>query len=112
MLKRLLGLLVFVCAVLLFMSLMTVSAETEVVCIPPPAQVQWLTALPPGESQDTYITAINVTVKLFTLESFAQYSTDCDSAVSPATDANGVTLGDSSYFRAAYTAFRLSESAG
>ncbi len=112
MLKRLLGLLVFVFAVLLFMSFMTVSAETEAVCIPPPAKVQWLAVLPPGESQNTYTTTINASVKLFTLEGFAQYSTDCVSVISPATDANGITLGDSSYFRAAYTAFRLSESAG
>ncbi len=112
MLKRLLGLSVFVFAFLLLITSMIVSSESEEVIILPRGNVQWVAALPPATNPDTAEQAVQPEAESIYEDGSFHHIPVRMPLIYPEADANGTTLGCSSYYRAAYTAFRLSESGG
>ena len=114
MIKRVFILSMFVFALFLLMNTMVVSAETEAIPERKLYQAQQVFALPPQQPYEACCSdGIVGSVALdFDADQLMLSIRVHKPEIMPESDANGMPITDSRYYRTFYTAFRLSESAG
>lgn len=114
MIKRVFVLSVFIFALFLLMNTMVVSAETEAIPERKLYQAQQVFALPPQQPYEACCSdGIVGSVALdFDADQLMLSIRVHKPETMPESDANGMPITDSRYYRTFYTAFRLSESAG
>ena len=114
MIKRVFVLSVFIFALFLLMNTMVVSAETEAIPERKLYQAQQVFALPPQQPYEACCSdGIVGSVALdFDADQLMLSIRVHKPETMPESDANGMPITDSRYYRTFYIAFRLSESAG